>query len=294
MIAILPLAEALALPCPDVGVLADRAWGSFQLAEIDEAQVAIDEAIASLGCQPRVVSTTELLELFQIQALLALSSGDDATMDLALRRAVATDHLAALPESHAPELQQRWRELAETLPRIEVSAWGQGSTWIDGRPLAPGQPLEIVAGLHLIQRLEAGRLDTELGPLEADAHLGGAPELAPPPPGPSLPPPDPVAAPTARRRPAALWLGALGAGGVSAFALASGRVSERSFLGSPYQADAFRGCAYGEACYPGARRDVIRGDALRINAAYGVGYATAGLSGGLLVLAGVGLPARDP
>ena len=290
---LLVLKTAIAAPsCPDIGITVDQGWALYQGAELDSAKALIDASIGSLSCQPRVVGRAELLELFQLSALVALSLNDGPSMDLALERALATDHTARPPEGHGPELQGRWDRLAaeraSNLVTVEFQA--PGFVWVDGRAVSADRPLAIAAGLHVVQIEGPMGTDTQIVPIEQDVVLlgNGDQQISARPPPPTFASTAPV-----RRRPAALWAAAAGTGGLMVAALASGYRSERSFLGSSYQAEAFGGCAYASACYPQARRDTIAGDAARINAAYGVGYGLAAITSSLITVALIGLPATE-
>lgn len=310
LLTLLLVSSASAQPCPDAGVLVRRAWSAYQLAEIAAAQGDVRLAYASLECHRRVVGNDELLQLGRLDGLVALSRGDARAMELAIRRSIAVRHDTAArpPDEHGPKLKRLWDTIVDQTPIVTIGAEGGGTVWVDGRAIPSGSSLSVAAGLHLVQIEGGDRLSGRVMTVEADrviqTGLGGAEPVAeqhpvplvpvelelppPPPPTPALPQP-PVAA-RDRLRPLGLWLVTLGVGSASVLAIGSGFRTERSFLASPYVAEAFGDCAYGDPCYPDARHNAIVSDAQRANTAYGLGYGLAAAAGGLLALTTVGLP----
>ncbi len=310
LLAVLLSSPAVAQPCPDVGAQVESAWSSYQLAELEAAKQALTVALDALSCQPRVVAPVELLSLYRLDALVSLTQDDRKGMVYATLRAVAAEHVDGRPpEMYGPELQAQYDAWAQRLggQLVTVSVDGGGTVWVDGRPATATQPLQVAEGEHLIQIEGAEGLVSQVRELVASEVIAtGLPGPSPvsvsgpvPLPDPVPVAPEPVPAPTprpvtrsGRRRPAALWLATLAAGAGSGLALASGYRSEQSFETSPYLASNFLGCDFGSPCYPQARADAIRQDALRINAAYGVGYGLAGVTVGLFTFTLIGLPAR--
>lgn len=304
MIALL-LAHARAA-CPDPVERTAAARRLYDDVELEAARTALDEGLASLACQDRVIATAELLELYRTGALVALTQDEREDVVYLTLRAVAADPVSGRPpDGYGPELQDAYDTWAQRLGQalVTVRVDGGGTVWVDGHATDAMRPLSVVEGEHLVQidRGDGSPVTSDVRELSADVLIStGVPLLTPPVPEP-LPEPEPEpVAPVApepppsghRRRPAGLWLSTAVTGGLAGFLVGSGYRSELAFLASPYGSQNFQGCFVGDACYAGARAEAIRGDALRIRLAYGAGYGLSAASGGLLVFTLVGLPPR--
>ncbi|HHO49700.1 MAG TPA: hypothetical protein ENK18_02240, partial [Deltaproteobacteria bacterium] len=196
LLTLLLVSSAAAQPCPDVGALAQRAWASYQLAELESAQHDLRLAYVSLECHRRVVGNDELLRLGRLDALIALSRGDARAMELAIRRTLAVRHdsSARPPAEHGAKLKRLWDALRPQTAIITIEAEGGGTVWIDGRPIPPEEGLTVAAGLHLIQIEGGPQLVSSVANIAADrvlvTGLGPGPgpvEQAPPPLAPMAP-----------------------------------------------------------------------------------------------------------
>jgi len=285
--------SAAAQPCPALQERVQAAWDSFEVAELDSAAALITEAASELSCHTEIVQAEDLLALYRLQALLALTAEDREAMEAATRRAVAVQHVdGSPPEKFGPELSELYGVWAERAASelIDVSVDGAGGVWVDGR----AAPVTVARGVHLLQIELPDAVASQVVELLADHTVATGGRVAPVLPDPSvLAATPPRARWLDRRRPAAVWLPAIATGAASGLALATGVRSERSFGGSAYDGAVFGDCAYGASCYGDARAAAIRADARRIDIAYGVGYGLAAVTAGLFSVTVTGLRARN-
>lgn len=296
--------HGFAQDCPDVPGLIASAWSAYEIAEIDDARAALDEAGVALSCQSGIVRRDTLLDLFRLTAQVALTLDNEPRMEAALERAVAVDaRLEARPEApFSPELQARWDAIAARLRTslAEIRVTGDGEAWVDGRLTNAANPLRVARGLHLVQTKRSSQgFSSEVVLVAGDYVIPTAPREAPvafrPPPEPTppvirRPEPLPVPPPENRGRKTRAIVGGVGAAvfaGSAAFALSSGYISEQSFAASAYDGPVvpIYDVPRGDPIYPAARQEIIEFDARKINTLYGLGYASAALSAGFLTVA---------
>ncbi|MEZ5397967.1 MAG: hypothetical protein R2724_35090 [Bryobacterales bacterium] len=299
---------AAAQECPSLPALTTAALTAYQDAELDAARKAIERGYAALACQDHLLTTEQLLELYRLDGLVALSRGDNKTLTFATIRAVAADHQAGRPpDKYGPDLQAAYDTWVARLEQnlITVRVFDEGTLWVDGRPVDAANPRKVVAGEHVVQLPKGDdRVSTEVRDLAGDAGmLTGVGQVLPVPapvpvPAPAVPAPlpRPVPAPVppaaARRHPLPVAIAAGASGLLGGLALASAYRSEVLFHGSPYLAADYDRCARGSACYASARQRAIASDARSIDIAYGVGYGLVAVGGGLGLVTVVGLPPR--
>lgn len=270
-------------PCPEVGAQTELAWSEYQSAELEAAAEHLAAAEQSLACQFEPLTSTELLELYWLRALVALSADDDRGLLQALQHAISVDHTQRPPVAYGPDLRSAWERLAREATLVSVVVRGPEPAFIDGRRVDPGVAVQVAAGQHVVQVREGLTFSTDLMDLQMSETISTGP-LAP------SPPEVPVV--VRRRRPPVLFIATALAGAASAWALASGARSERSFQSSAYNAVSYEMCRFDQPCYPIVRENAIRADARRINTVYGVGYGMAVVTSGLLTLTVTGLPGR--
>jgi hypothetical protein len=293
--------------CSDPAERTAAAWAQYGKAEVEAARQEVAAGHAALLCQTAVVTPRTLLELYWLDALVALSADDKKAMVYATLRAIAADHVGGRPPAdYGPDLQSvydTWLvRMQEEL--LDVTVVGGGAAWVDGREVTSARPLQVVEGEHLVQLpgpdgTVVSRIEEWSGDQTVATGLpGGAPSSVPEPivdPDPVLEPhqqpvlPEPVPVARSRQRPLGLVLATGAAVAVAGVALGSAWRSEQIFDGSSYLAKRYGRCSYGEPCYRGLRADAIREDARRIDLAYGVGYAASAASAGLLVVTVVGV-----
>ena len=274
------LAFLTAWACPPTADTVVRARSLFDDAEPAQAARVLAGARDELGCQETVVSRATLLELYRLQALVALSQGLDAEAADATRLAVTIDPLAAPPSAYGPQLADLHRAWAGRMSgaRVRVSVLGGGEVWLDGEVLRHGQETWVLQGHHLIQIQGEGDLRSIPDLLDVDRSVVTG-----------LPVPEPVQVqrpldqqPTApvtvvrrRWRPAVLWVagGLVTATGVGLTTVAAAQ--ERRFHRTDYD-------------------DWQRVDAhaYRIQALYVAGYSSLGAGGVTLGTGILGLPRR--
>ncbi len=300
------LAEAaLAQGCPQIPELVESAWTAYEIAELDEARQALADAGEALTCQDRLVRRETLLELFLLDAQVALTLDNEARMATALERAVGVD---PRPEArpgvpYSPELVELWEQIASRLrhDRAEITVTGVGVAYVDGRRADAQNPLSVSRGLHLVQTLESRGFRSEVLLVLSDAVIATPGSTAKSPPILPTPPPseplvaaapkplEPLRRPSRGARTRRIVAGTAGGvlGAVAAAALVSGAISERSFQQSSYNGPVvpFYNVPRGDPLYEQARRQIIEFDARNVNLLYGVGYASAALSASLLTIA---------
>lgn len=284
------LTTALAAPCPDFPEVVDRAWTAFNDAELERAQARIAEASSSLACQERVVATEELLGLYRLDSLVSLAQMDREGAVYATIRQVTIDPEAAPGPELGPviaDLHATWADrLRETTVQVVLDRAGEA--WVDGRPIPPDEPLEVIAGEHLVQvsgptGWRSGVHDiSEPVAVTGEAEIELVPHVVAPPPVPEEPP-LPVGPRPLRR--GLVIAGALGVAAGSG-ALAYGYTREVRFKNDGYQRDAFGDCSRDDACYGDERARAIRHDAAVVRGIYATGYA---LTGAGIVLLGTEL-----
>jgi hypothetical protein len=299
----LALPAAAAEPCEDVAARVDAAWTAFDDAELGMAADVLDSAIQELSCQSRLLSADELFELFELDALVSLGNEDEDRAVYAIIRAVTVDPTRGTSPENGPALaalHETWQKRLSGV-RVRVQVAGQQALYLDGRPIAPGATVEVVAGEHLLQLEEADGVYSEVLELESDAGIVTSPRQ----PGAafattSLAPlvPDPVPTPPRRRKGGApgtpaVWGTGLGLAAAGGGAVLAGFLLESRFAGRTYDDDSYDGCARADACYASARESAIRRDATTIRALYGAGYGLLGV-GGTMTVAGFAVsPKRD-
>lgn len=297
-------AAAAAQTCPDISAVLSEAWALFEDAELEDAAARVAEADRALLCQSEPLVRDALLELYRLDALIALAQEDRKGATYATIRTVGIAGAeGAPPERYGPELAELYATWAERLAptQISVGVVGTGSVWVDGMRADATEALQVIAGEHVVQVEQPdGSLVAERRELSADIVLEAGDPPAEVPEEPVAPPalveePAPVEAVAtvpSRRRPAPLWAagGALGAGGAVVLVVASAR--EASFHEHPFSITEREGCERGTACYADTRDEVVRAFARDVNTLYGIGYGLAGVGVGLLGTAVIGLPVR--
>jgi len=122
------------------------------------ATAELEQALAAMGCNPPVEPET-LARYWLASAVLAQIEGAEARSKEAFVAAWRVAPAVWLPNYGAPMEQLRdgaVRELSKrSMGRLNLSQPPQHSeVWVDGRQVAP--PLDLEAGLHLIQLVPAG------------------------------------------------------------------------------------------------------------------------------------------
>jgi hypothetical protein len=266
--------------CPPTADQILRARAAYDDAEPDIAAGILATADEELGCQTALVGRNTLLELYRLQALVALARARDTEAVEAIMRAVTIDPLATPPPDYGPEVIGLHRSWAGRLSdkTAVVNVLGGGRVFIDGQPLTHGQETTVVRGHHLVQIDGATGFTSVMDVLDRDrAVVTGLPSPEADPDSALQEPTSPVP-PTrvrTRWRPAALWIagGALTAAGAGLTVLAA------------RQEQAFHDRRYVDYL------EVDR-DAVRIRALYIVGYSSLGVGGASLATVTIGLPRK--
>lgn len=266
--------------CPALAPMIASAWGSFNDAELAAADKVLHEARDVLACQPDVVPTETLLEMFRLDGLVALSQADREDAVYATIRAVTIDPESVPPASYGPQLAEltaTWRaRLAQRTSTVKAE--GPDEAWVDGRPMVVGTPLAVVPGEHLLQWRDADGLHSEVDDIAGEHVIHGVPSAVVPDPNEHIG--DPVV--PVHHDPAKLGGGgllvasavvAVGGAGMLLF----GADQEASFKKSPWDDPSYGACFQADPCYADARAVAIRGAAGRIRAMYAIGYGLIGL-----------------
>ena len=147
------IGTALAAPCPELASVVDGGWDAFYDAEIDAAKEASATAHQALECLEQVAPIDALLDLYRLDALIALSEGDQRSAVYATIRAVTVSPDTSPPADLGPELSDLHETWADRLAgsRARVRVEGGGTLWVDGRAATASAPLTVVEGEHLVQ-----------------------------------------------------------------------------------------------------------------------------------------------
>jgi hypothetical protein len=187
--------------CPPTATEVQRARMAFDDAEVAEAATILEQALEDLTCQTRVVAGIDLLELYRLDGLVALSRMDDKAAVYATIRAVTVDPSAVPPVSYGPELASLHRTWADRLSgsTATVGVSGGGTVWLDGQQMTHGSTRVVLQGEHLlqVQLVADGEIASHLLEVNDDELVETG--VAPPPgvPGPNMPAvaPDPMPPP---------------------------------------------------------------------------------------------------
>lgn len=283
------LLATAAFACPPTAEGVEAARALFQDAEIDDARQVTQQTLDELACQTQVVERGVLLELYRLDAQIALANLDKKGATYATIRSVVVDPASVPTADYGPELADLHTVWAERLAgsSIELSVSGGGIVYLDGLPLQEGERMRTVRGEHLVQ-IDAGMsVVSTLTDLDQDQTvITGLPSREPQQPSPSpvsepvplrdLDGPDPNPE-RRRRKPSAVLMvvgGSLAAVGGAA-------------LGYAWYRD--------EVVFPrktfSDERAVDR-EATSIRALYGTGYGVGGLGAVVFGVGAVGIPVR--
>lgn len=284
---------AWAQGCPDLAERVDEAWLQFMDAETEAAAAALSEAHDAVLCQQSLLATEDLVRLYQLDALTALTDGDRPSAVYATIRSVAADPDAAPDDSLGPvmaELYETWKaRLAGN--QVELTITGGGEIWVDGRKAQAGTPLTVVEGEHVVQVLDLDSWTNTLFEVAGDTEYatGIAPLMPEEPELPEVGPEEPEktrrpkktkeprAAGTGRKHRGGLIVAGLSSAALGAGSLTLAFLQEQAFAADDYRPSRYNDCTPGTACYQTAREDAIQADATRINVLYGVGYGLVGV-----------------
>jgi hypothetical protein len=258
------------------------AWEAFDDAEVQKAREVLDMAVESLPCQTEVVDNSELLEMFRLQALVALAVEDKEGAVFWTIRTVGANSRADPPADLGPELGALYETWSARLLQatVAVSVVGGGTVFVDGRPVTEYTPLDVVEGQHLVQVTLEGALVTATNELDGDLSIATGFPSEDPPAGwvsPQIDPghdPDPLPAAT-RRHPQGILLAGLGTAAVGIGGLGYGLWAEQRFQRTEF-----------------VNQQVLTQEAKRIQAVYGGSYAFAGVGAVLTLTSVIGLPVR--
>ena len=288
-----------AASCPTLTEAVRDARAAFDDAEVELAGARVRDGYAAIACQELPLTNDELLGLYWLDAVVAISREDRKSAQYAVIRAVTAAPEKGPPQDLGPELAElyaTWRGRLEATTAL-VTPRGGGRRYLDG--LAFDTPRRVLQGEHVFQHegldgFESLEVDV-VGDQTLDTGLPGGPAAAPVA-KPTSKPQKPVKPePADGTHPTALVViggiaVAAGAGGIGwAFA------GEQRFGKTAYDDDVYGSCARTEACWADERATAIRADASQVNLAYGTGYGLLGLGGAMLSVAVAtwGGPAAD-
>jgi len=131
------------------------------LRSVGETGPIADQLDAAWPCLEEVVAAGELAETAFVRGLVAASEGDEEGALGAFAGVFAVDPEHAWNPDFPPTAQLLFARagaeaLAETPATLAVIGPPGAALWLDGRPLASGEPAELVPGRHLLQLRAAG------------------------------------------------------------------------------------------------------------------------------------------
>lgn len=283
------IGTALAADCPPTVSGVEAAWSAFEDAEVEEANRVLDETVEQLGCQAEVVDVDDLVRLYHLDAMVALSLGDRDAAQIAVIRSVVVDPERAPDAVMGPELASLHTLWSGRLAsnRSAVVLVDEGEAWLDGRRLTAGERTLVVQGAHLLQLEQDAGLKSEVVEITADLEvvtgIGSPLTVAEAAPAPQPLEPEKRKPRRRRRRAVTLTLGGLGlAGGAAAVGL--GTWLENQFQANLYDAPSYNGCEQGSSCWSVEREALIRRDAGRVRLLYGAGYGLLGVGAATISL----------
>ncbi|MEQ1507056.1 MAG: hypothetical protein ABMB14_32815, partial [Myxococcota bacterium] len=145
---------AFAQACPDPVALTEQALRQYDEADLDAAKQSVSAGYQSLACQTTVVPTAVLLDLYRVDALIALTQDDPKGMVYATIRAIAAKHDGGRPpDDYGPDLQAQYDTWSARLKQdlVTVRVVDGGLAYVDGRTVDYAHPLPVVSGEHLVQ-----------------------------------------------------------------------------------------------------------------------------------------------
>jgi len=295
----------------------EAAWSAFDDVELEDARAEVDQALSERTCQQSFVSTDDLVRLYELDALLHLSQGDNDAAAYAMVRSVTAAPDRPADPAAGPELAALHNTWVGRLSdaTVDVGVIGDSPLYIDGVEVEPATHYSVVNGQHLVQWMEADVLYSEVREIVEPTVIATSPDADPttlpslePPVVPglatgdltvtatddslNLPPPAPAPKKKTVGIPAVwgtgLAIAALGGGGLTtAFLL------ERKFNEDPYDDPTYGDCSVGDACYEDARSDAIVNDARLIRSLYIASYAALGVGGAMTITGFAIQPKRD-
>ena len=275
---------AFAAPCAGLHETVEAARAAFDDAELEKAQVLLDQAQADLGCQSKPVHSEDFHALYLLKGVTALAQGDQREAKAWVVLAVTVRPDAPTPDQYGPDLAWMVRTSSSRLgdPTVEVRFDADG--YVDGRRVDPvNLALTVIPGTHLLQWRADDGFHSELRDVDLDMSIRTKPEAAAPrTPAPVTTAPATEKPPVAHKnlRPALFTAGALSA--VAGGTLAGiGFIDQRAISAKDYNDDAFGKCDWFEDCYGAAREDAIYADARRVSVLYVGAASLAGVSAAL-------------
>lgn len=280
-----------ALACEPTAERVGKARALFEDVELEQARTETTAALEELHCQTEVVERGTLLELYRLDAQVAMANLDKKAATYATIRSVAVDPTAVPTADYGPDLAALHKLWAKRLgnSRIMLSVSGGGIVYLDGLPLRQGERMATVPGEHLVQIDSGTAVISTVTDLDKDqAVITGiaAPSVAPDPR--PLAPPTPVPRPAPlvdldgpepkakkKRQPTPVLL-AVGGGLV---------VLGGGLLGYAWYRDEV---VFAKKAYPSVT--AVNREAATIRALYGTGYGIGAVG---LAVGGVGLYGRQ-
>jgi hypothetical protein len=148
---------SLAADCVELVVAVDEISTALAKVELERANEVADHALTQLECQPDPVSPLVLTGLFQLAGAVAQFSGSPARAQQAFARAIAISPTAAMDPVYGQAVQDAYAEVKRRVlsePGGELTLRGDVQVWLDGRMVAPNQPVDVSVGEHLLQYRE--------------------------------------------------------------------------------------------------------------------------------------------
>jgi len=138
---------------PTIAEVLQQAWAQFQDAEIKDAVQSLGEADLLLVRQNKPVPRGDLIELFQVRALVNLVNGDAASAARSATQALVI-HPNATPLSKlGPDYAKLHKALqkANLVKKVDVHVEGDGHAYLSGIEVSRGSTIQLGQGQHLLQ-----------------------------------------------------------------------------------------------------------------------------------------------
>ena len=138
---------------PTVQATITQAWKQFENAEVDAAVDLLQSADLLLPKQTNPVPRQDLIELFQLRALVNIVEGNATAAAWSATQALVI-HPNAVPESRfGPAYAKLHKALqkASLVQKVDVRVEGDGRAYLSGIEVTRGATIQLGQGQHLLQ-----------------------------------------------------------------------------------------------------------------------------------------------
>jgi hypothetical protein len=138
---------------PTVEETITKAWKQFENAEVDEAVALLQSADLLLPKQTRPVRRQDLIELFQLRALVNIVQGNATAAAWSATQALVI-HPNSVPESRFGPAYGKLHKMlqkADLVQKVDVRVEGDGRAYLSGIEVTRGATIQLGQGQHLLQ-----------------------------------------------------------------------------------------------------------------------------------------------